>query len=77
MELTEDKDWELQEGYLYMCVVETSCSVTREFFGGRKLPRPFFCTMIAAARRHREITNIRDMIVSRTRFSPYLETPQI
>lgn len=42
MELTEDKDCELQEGDLYMVVIETSCSTTREFFGGRKLSRPAY-----------------------------------
>lgn len=63
MEVTEDKHCELQEGDLYIGVIEPSCSITREFFGGKKLPWPNFmyysCYCLKALT---EITNIRDMI---------------
>lgn len=65
MEQTEDRDCELQEGDLYFGVIEPSCSITREFFGGRKLPWPMFMYYSCCCQKAlKEIANIRDHIDS-------------
>lgn len=65
MELTEDKDCDLQEGDLYFGVIESSYSITREFFGGRKLPWSVFMYYSCCCQKTlNEITNIRDMVGS-------------
>lgn len=52
MELTKDKDCELQEGDLYFGVIETSYSITRESLVEGSCHGLFLCTILAAARRH-------------------------
>lgn len=65
MELTEDKDCELQEGDLYFGVIESPYSITKEFFGGRKLPWPIFMYYSCCCQKAlKEVTDIRDIIDS-------------
>jgi hypothetical protein len=49
MELTEDKDCELQEGDLYIGFIEPSCSITREFLVEGSCHGLILCTIFAAA----------------------------
>lgn len=68
-----------KKGDLYISVMETLCSFTREFFGGRKLLWPIFMYYPCCCQEAlKEITYIRDMIVSlQMKISAYPETPHV
>jgi len=57
---------------LYLGVIESSYSVTREFLGGRKLPWFIFMYYSCCCQKAlNEITNIRDMVDSfQTKIQP-------